>query len=58
MGKELPQLIVTDAAVWRTWLAGHHDDPIGVWLTLAKKDRTEPTSLTYDQALDESLCLG
>lgn len=58
MGNELPQLIVADAAAWRTWLAGHHDDPIGVWLTLAKKDTTEPTSLTYDQALDESLCLG
>jgi uncharacterized protein YdeI (YjbR/CyaY-like superfamily) len=58
MGNELPQLIVADAAAWRTWLAGHHDDPIGVWLTLAKKATTEPTSLTYDQALDESLCVG
>jgi uncharacterized protein YdeI (YjbR/CyaY-like superfamily) len=58
MGNELPQLTVADAAAWRTWLAGHHDDPIGVWLTLAKKGTTEPTSLTYDQALDESLCLG
>jgi uncharacterized protein YdeI (YjbR/CyaY-like superfamily) len=58
MRNELPQLIIADAAVWRTWLAGHHDDPIGVWLTLAKKDTTAPTSLTYDQALDESLCFG
>jgi len=58
MGNELPQLIVADAAAWRTWLAGHHDDPIGVWVTLAKKGTTEPTSLTYDEALDESLCLG
>ena len=54
MGNELPQLIVADAAAWRTWLAGHHDDPIGVWLTLAKKDTTEPTSLTYDHALDQA----
>jgi hypothetical protein len=46
MGSELPQLIVADAAAWRTWLAGHRDDPIGVLLTLAKKDTTEPTSLT------------
>jgi uncharacterized protein YdeI (YjbR/CyaY-like superfamily) len=58
MGKELPQLIVADAAAWRTWLGGHHDDPAGVWLILAKKGTTEPTSLTYDQALDESLCHG
>jgi hypothetical protein len=46
MGNELPQLIVADAAAWRTWLAGHPDDPIGVLLTLAKKDTTEATSLT------------
>lgn len=58
MGNELPQLIVADVAAWRMWLAGPHDDPIGVWLTLAKKGTTEPTSLTYDQALDESLCYG
>ena len=58
MGNELPQLIVADAPAWRTWLGGHHDDPTGVWLILAKKGTTEPTSLTYDQALDESLCHG
>jgi uncharacterized protein YdeI (YjbR/CyaY-like superfamily) len=29
-----------------------------VWLTLAKKGATEPTSLTYDQALEEALCHG
>jgi len=53
-----PQLIVADAAAWRTWLGGHHDDPGGVWLVLAKKGTTEPTSLTYDEALDEALCHG
>ena len=58
MGNELPQLFLADAAAWRTWLAGHHDDPMGVWLILAKKGTIEPTSLTYDQALDESLCFG
>jgi len=29
-----------------------------VWLVLAKKGTTEPTSLTYAQALDEALCEG
>jgi len=58
MGIELPQLIVPDAAAWRTWLAAHHEDLAGVWLVLAKKATTEPTSLTYDQALDEALCQG
>ncbi len=40
------------------WLAAHHDDLTGVWLVLAKKGTTEPTNLTYDQALDEALCHG
>jgi uncharacterized protein YdeI (YjbR/CyaY-like superfamily) len=55
---ELPELIVVDAAAWHTWLAGHHADETGVWLVLAKKGTTEPTSLTYVQALDEALCHG
>jgi uncharacterized protein YdeI (YjbR/CyaY-like superfamily) len=29
-----------------------------VWLVLAKKGTTEPTSLSYEQALDEALCHG
>lgn len=55
---ELPELIVRDAAAWRAWLAAHHADSAGVWLVLAKKGAVEPTSLTYDQALDEALCFG
>jgi uncharacterized protein YdeI (YjbR/CyaY-like superfamily) len=58
MVDELPELIVRDAAAWRTWLARHHADPAGVWLVLAKKGTEEPTSLTYDQALEEALCHG
>ncbi len=58
MSSELPQLIVADAAAWQTWLAGPHEDPPGVWLILAKKGTTEPTRLTYDQALEEALCHG
>lgn len=30
----------------------------GVWLVLAKKGTTHPTSLSYDQALEEALCHG
>ena len=58
MGKELPQLTVAGASAWRQWLAANHGDAAGVWLVLAKKDTTEPTSLTYDQALEEALCHG
>jgi len=55
---ELPELIVANAAAWHSWLASHHADETGVWLVLAKKGTTEPTSLTYVQALDEALCHG
>jgi uncharacterized protein YdeI (YjbR/CyaY-like superfamily) len=58
MADELPELIVRDAAAWRTWLARHHADPAGVWLVLAKKGTAKPTSLSYDQALEEALCHG
>ncbi len=58
MADELPELIVADSAAWRRWLRAHHADPTGVWLVLAKKNTTDPTSLTYDQALDEALSHG
>ncbi|TDW89520.1 uncharacterized protein YdeI (YjbR/CyaY-like superfamily) [Kribbella pratensis] len=52
------ELIVVDAAAWRSWLREHHQDSDGVWLVLAKKNVTMPTSLTYDEALEEALCHG
>lgn len=58
MADELPELTVADAAEWRAWLGEHFAAPSGVWLVLAKKGTTIPTSLTYDQALDEALCCG
>ena len=53
-----PLLIVKDAAAWRAWLDANEHDSDGVWLVLAKKGTTEPTSLSYQQALDEALCSG
>jgi uncharacterized protein YdeI (YjbR/CyaY-like superfamily) len=55
---QLSELLLANAAAWRTWLSKHHGDPAGVELVLAKKGTTEPTELTYDQALDEALCHG
>jgi uncharacterized protein YdeI (YjbR/CyaY-like superfamily) len=52
------ELVVADGAAWRAWLQRHHDASPGVWLVLAKKGETEPTSLTYDQALEEAICFG
>lgn len=36
----------------------HYEGPAGVWLVLARKGATRPTSLSYDQALEEALCHG
>ncbi|MFE9201412.1 YdeI family protein [Micromonospora sp. NPDC007230] len=58
MTGELPELIVPDAAAWRRWLGEHHADPAGVWLVLAKRGSQQPTTLSYDQALEEALCHG
>jgi uncharacterized protein YdeI (YjbR/CyaY-like superfamily) len=55
---EQPPLILADALAWREWLAKHHEESEAVWLCLAKKGTTEPTSLTYDEALEEALCHG
>ena len=52
------RLTVPDAHAWRTWLDEHEDSSDGVRLVLAKKGTTEPTSLTYAEALDEALCSG
>jgi uncharacterized protein YdeI (YjbR/CyaY-like superfamily) len=51
-------LTVPHAAAWRTWLGEHHDDAGGVWLVLAKKGTVEPTTLTYDEALEAALAHG
>lgn len=51
-------LIVADAVAFRDWLRANGTVFDAVWLVLAKKGTTDPTSLTYAQALDEALCEG
>ena len=58
MAPELPSLVVADAAAWWNWLEEHHAQSAGVWLVLAKKGTTEPTRLTYDEALEGALSHG
>ena len=50
--------MVVDAAAWRTWLRDNHAKSPGVRLVLAKKGTTHPTTLSYDEALDEAICFG
>jgi uncharacterized protein YdeI (YjbR/CyaY-like superfamily) len=58
MPADLPELTVDDAAAWREWLRMHQASATGVWLVLAKKGTRDPTTLGYDQALEEALCHG
>jgi uncharacterized protein YdeI (YjbR/CyaY-like superfamily) len=55
---ELPELLVADAAEWRSWLSAQHSKSPGVWLVLAKKATKRPTTLSYEEALDEAICFG
>ena len=55
---DFPELLVADAAEWRTWLRINQSKSQGVWLVLAKKGTTHPTTLSYDEALDEAICFG
>ena len=57
MAQELDELVVADATAMRAWLADHHATSPGVWLALARKGGTT-TSLTWQQAVDEALCVG
>ncbi|MFJ6002977.1 YdeI family protein [Arthrobacter sp. NPDC092385] len=57
MKAELPELLLPDAASWRSWLEENHGSSPGVWLIEHKKGGTT-TALTYAQALDEALCFG
>ena len=55
---DLPELLVVDAGDLRSWLHAHHAESPGVWLVLAKKGTVEPTTVSYDEALDEAICFG
>ena len=58
MADDQPLLTLADAEAWRAWLLEEHEQSTGIWLCLAKKGTTQPTNLTYDEALDEALCHG
>ena len=57
MPVQLEELVVLDAEALRAWLLDNHETSPGVWLALTKKGGTV-TSLTWQQAVDEALCVG
>ena len=54
---ELDELIVADVEALRVWLSSNHATSTGVWLALCRKGGAV-TSLTWQQAVDEALCVG
>ena len=54
---DLPELLLPDAAAWRSWLEEHHTQTQGIWVVLTKKGGTV-TTLNYEAALQEALCFG
>jgi uncharacterized protein YdeI (YjbR/CyaY-like superfamily) len=55
---DLPELTLDDATAWRQWLGENGQSTPGVWLVLARKGTTDPTRLTYAEAVEEALCHG
>ncbi len=58
MTDAIEELVLADVAAWGSWLSANDRSSEAIWLVLAKKGSTRPTSLTYDQALEEALCHG
>ncbi|MDM7854957.1 YdeI/OmpD-associated family protein [Cellulomonas alba] len=50
--------VLPDLASWRAWLDEHEDTSDGVWLLLAKRGTTAPTTIDYQEALLEALASG
>lgn len=55
---EPPELIVAGRDAWRRWLEANHAAGSAVNLVLARKGVSDPTSLDYQDALQEALCFG
>jgi uncharacterized protein YdeI (YjbR/CyaY-like superfamily) len=54
---DLDELVVADADELREWLRLNHRTSPGVWLALTRKGGSV-TTLTWQQAVDEALCVG
>jgi len=54
---EKPRAEPADRAEWRAWLEVNHCTSHGVWLVTPKR-RTGPSTVSYDEAVEEALCFG
>ena len=58
MTEPVDEVLVADVAAWRKWLHKHHATAQSAWVVLTKKGKQAPTTLTFDEALAETLCFG
>ncbi|TDP92573.1 uncharacterized protein YdeI (YjbR/CyaY-like superfamily) [Leucobacter luti] len=47
-----------DVEAWQSWLLANDTSSDGLWIVLAKKGTVSPTTLNYQEALEEALCSG
>ena len=57
MKPEAPIKSFSSHEKWEAWLSKNHNDPIGIWLRMFKKD-SGIKSVRYAEALDVALCYG
>jgi len=53
----IPVISFQSAKEWRTWLSKNSQVSNGIWLKIFKNDSNQKT-ITYAEALEESLCYG
>ena len=54
---EPPTLAFSSAAEFEAWVAAHRQDPVGLWLVIAKKG-SGIESVSYAEAVQVALCYG
>lgn len=57
MAEIFKQLFFSNRIEWRTWLEENHYKDKEIWLIYFKKHTNKP-SITYEEAVQESLCFG
>jgi len=57
VSESLETLRVEDRDAWRRWLRAHNNSSPGVWILFFKKN-TGKQKFTYEEALEEAICMG
>ena len=58
MTEPADEVLVADVTAWHDWLQRHHATAQSAWVVLTKKGKQAPTTLTFEEAMAETLCFG